>query len=84
MGYDSLHKAMTTSRSSANWEAYRSWINSKISKLKDFGYDLSERNFHFGFVPLMELRKLRNAQLGLPTPEIKEVFQEVEVESGHL
>lgn len=57
-----LHEAMTTSHSSANpderdfaWEAYRMWINSKVSELKDFGYDLSKRNFHYGFVPLMEL-----------------------------
>lgn len=85
---------MTTSRSSVNpaesdsaQEAYRRWINSKISKLKDFGYDLSERNFRYGFVPLTELWKLRNAPLCLPALRIKEVIQEVvqevEVDYGH-
>lgn len=79
-----LHEVMMTNRSSANpvesdsaWEAYRWWINSKISKIKDFGYDLSERNFRYGFVSLMELWKLRTAPLCLPAPEIKEVIQEV-------
>lgn len=53
---------MIVSRSSTNpaasdsaWEAYRSWMNSKISKLKDIEYTLAESKFHFGFIPLMEL-----------------------------
>lgn len=93
-----LYEAMAISRSSANsfesdsiWEAYIRWINSKISKLKDFGYDLSGKRIRSGFVPLMELWKLRNAPLYLPAPEIKEVIQEVvqevvqevEVDFGH-
>lgn len=59
---------MTVSRSFANpvagdsaWEAYRSWMNSEISKIKDLGYTLVERKFRYGFVPLMELWKLRNS-----------------------
>lgn len=93
-----MHEAMTISHSSANpiesdsaWEAYRRWINSKIYKMKNFGYKVSERNFYFGFIPLMEIWKLRNSQLCLPAPEVKEVilevteevFQEAEVDSGH-
>lgn len=60
-----LHEAMPISRSSENptesdsaWETYIRWINSKISKLKKFRYKVSERNFHYGFVPLMEIWKL--------------------------
>lgn len=78
-----MHEAITVSHSSANpaasnsdWVAYRSWMNSKISKLKDLGYTLAERNFRYGFVPLMELWKLRYSQLYLPSPEIKEVTHE--------
>lgn len=56
---------------------------SKISKVKEFGYDLSERNFFFGFVPLMKIWKLQNAPSCLPTLEIKEVIPETEVDSGH-
>lgn len=85
-----LRAAMTTSRSSANpsesdfaWEDYKSWINSKISKLKNLRYKVSERNFCYGFVPLMEIWKLRNAPLCLPAPEIKEVIPKVEVDFGH-
>lgn len=90
---------MTTSRSSANptrsdsaWEAYRRWVNSKISRLKNFGYKVSERNFRSGFIPLMKIWKLRNSQLCLPAPEVKKVTQEMveevvvqedEVVSGH-
>lgn len=76
-----LHESMMISHSLADpdesnsaWEDYRRWIKSKISKLKDFGYDLSERNFCFGFVPSMELWKLRNAPPCLPALEIKEVI----------
>lgn len=57
-----LHEAMNISHSSANpdvgdstWEAYRIWMDSKISKMKDFGYTLAKRKFLYGFVPLMEL-----------------------------
>lgn len=57
-----LHADMRTSclpsnptESDAAWEAYRSWINSKISKLKNFGYKVSERNFSFCVCTLMEL-----------------------------
>lgn len=81
---------MTTSRSLADpaesdstWEHYKSWINSIISKLKKFGYNLSERNLCYGFVPLMEIWKLRNAPLCLSTPEFKEVVPEIEVDFGH-
>lgn len=63
-----LEKAITVSLSSTNpvasdlaWKDYRSRMNSEISKLKDLGYTLAERKFHFGFVPLMELWKLRNS-----------------------
>lgn len=51
-------------------------MNSEISKLKDLGYTLARSKFHFGFVPLMELWKLRNSQLCLPAPEIKEASLE--------
>lgn len=85
-----LRTAMTTSHSSANpaesdsaWKDYKRWIDSKISKLKNFGYKISERNFRFGFVPLMEISKLRNARLCLPTAAIKEVTPEAEVDFGH-
>lgn len=64
-------------------EAYRSWINSKISKLKKFWYKVSKRNFCYGFVPLMELWKIQNTPLCLPAPEVKEVIQEDEEDSGH-
>lgn len=74
-----LHESMIVSHSSANpvvsdsaWEEYRSWMNSNISKLKDLGYTLAERKYCSGFVPLTELWKLRNSQLCLPAPEIKE------------
>ena len=85
-----MHEAITISRSSANpaasdsaWEAYRKWTNSKISRLKDFGYKLVERKLCSGFIPLMEIWKLRNSQLCLLTPEIKEVTPEAEVDFGH-
>lgn len=78
-----LEKAMTDSHSSANLdasysyrEAYRSWINSEISKMKDLGYTLVESKFCFGFVLLMKLWKMRNYQLCLPASEIKEPFLE--------
>lgn len=85
-----LHEAMIVSRSSVNpaasdstWEAYRSQMNSKISKLKDLEYTLAERKFHYRFVPLMELWKLRNSQLCLPAPEIKEpTLQAMEEEAA--
>lgn len=68
---------MTVSRSSSNRAASdKSWMNSEISKTKDLGYTLAERKFHFGFVPLMKLWKLRIYQLCLPTPEIKEASPE--------
>lgn len=70
-----LEKAMTVSHSSTNlatndstWEAYKSWMSSEVSKMKDLGYTLVERKFHYGFIPLMELWKLRNSQLCLPAP----------------
>lgn len=79
-----LHEAMTISHFSANpaesgsaWEAYRRRINSKISRLKNFGYKVSERNLLSGFIPLMEIWKLRNSQLCLPAPEVKELTPEV-------
>lgn len=57
-----LLEAMTLSSSSVNpvasdstWEAYRSWMNSKIYKLEDIGYTLAESKFRYGLVPLMEL-----------------------------
>lgn len=59
--------------SDAAWEAYKSCINSKISKLKNFGYKVSERNLCYGFVTLMELWKLRHNPLCLLAPEVKEV-----------
>lgn len=78
-----LHAAMRTNYLSVNptendvtWEAYRSWMNSKISKLKNFGYKASKRNSSFGFVPLMELWKLRHAPLCIPASEVKEVAKE--------
>lgn len=72
-------------------EAYRRWSNSKISKIKIFGYKVSEINFCSGFVPLIEIWKLRNSRLCLPALEIKEFIQEVgeevvqdaEVDYGH-
>lgn len=57
-------------------EEYRSWMNSKISKLKNLGYTFSERKLCSGFVPLMELWKLINSQLYLLAPEIKEASPE--------
>lgn len=70
---------MTVSHSSANpvasdsaWEAYISWMNSDISKMKDLGYTLVERKFRSGFMPLMELWKSRNSQLCLLAPEVNE------------
>lgn len=76
-------KAMIVSHSSTNstasdsaWEAYRSWMNSDISKMKDFGYTLDESKLRSGFVPLIELWKLRNSQLFFPAPEIKEASPE--------
>lgn len=78
-----LHAIMTTSYLSANpTEAYKSWINSKISKLKNFGYKVSEKN-RYGFVPLMKIWKLRNTLFCLPTPEVKEVVQEADIDSDH-
>lgn len=78
-----LEKAMTISHSSANpaasdssWEAYRSWMNSEISKMKDLGYTLAESKFRSRFVPLMELCKLGNSQLCLRAPEINEASLE--------
>lgn len=75
-----LEKATTVSHSSANpvasnssWEAYRSWMNFEVSRMKDIGYTIAENKFCTGFVPLMGLWKLRNSQLCLPTPEVKEV-----------
>lgn len=58
--------------SDATWEAYRRWVNSKISKLKNFGYKFSKRNFHSRFEPIMEALQLQHAQLCLPAPEIEE------------
>lgn len=79
-----LHAAMTNpAESDSTLEAYRSWIKSKISKLKKFGYKVSERKFRSGFVPLMEIWKLRNTPLCLLAPEIKEVIQEAEVDFDH-
>lgn len=52
-------------------------MNSKISRMKNFGCKVSERNFLYGFIPLIEIWKLRNSQLCLPAPEVKEVTQEV-------
>lgn len=82
-----LHEVMTISRASANpaesdssWEAYRRWMNYKISNLKNFGYKVSERKFRSGFVPLMEIWKLRNSHLCLPALEVNEVIQEVNEE----
>lgn len=79
-----LHEAMIISHSSANlyesdssWVAYRRWVNSKISRLNNFGYKVSERNFRYGFITLMEIWKLRNSQLCLPSLEVKEATQEV-------
>lgn len=79
-----LYEAMTISHSSANptasdsaWEAYKVWVNSKISKLKYFGYQLTERKFLYGFIPLMEIWKLRNSQLCPPALEVKEATPEV-------
>lgn len=51
-------------------------MNSKISKLKDLGYTLVESKFHYGFVPLMELWKLRNSHICLSAPKIKDVSPE--------
>lgn len=60
-----LEKAMTISHSSEKLvasdsvrEAYRSWMNSEVSKMKDLGYTLAESKFLYGFVPLMELLTL--------------------------
>lgn len=52
-------------------------MNSKISKPKDHGYTFAKIIFHSGFVLLMEIWKLRNSQLYLPAPEIKEATPEV-------
>ena len=75
-----LHTAMWTSvlstnptKSDAVWEAYRRWVNSKISKLKNFGYKVSERNFRSRFEPAMEALQLQRDPLCLPAPEIEEV-----------
>lgn len=53
-----LHEAMTISCSSANpaksdfaGETYKRWINSKIFRLNNFGYKVSERNFLLGLFP---------------------------------
>lgn len=79
-----LHEAMAIIRSSANsaasdsaWKAYRSWVDSKISKLKDFGYKHAERKFRYRFVHLTEIWKLRKSQLCLPAPKVKEATPEV-------
>lgn len=63
-----LEKAMIVNHSSTNpaasdsaWESYRSWMNSEISKMNDLGYTLDERKFCSGFMPLMELWKMRNS-----------------------
>lgn len=45
--------------------------------MNDFGYTLAERKSPYGFVPLMELWKLRNSQLCLPAPEVKETTPEI-------
>lgn len=73
-----LHEAMTINRSSANpaasdsaWEAYRGWVDSKISKLKNFRYKLAERQSCSGLIPLMEIWKLRNSHLCIPSLEVK-------------
>lgn len=41
------------------------------------GILLLEKKFRYGFVSLMELWKLRNSQLCVPAPEIKEATPEV-------
>lgn len=47
-----------------------------LSKMKDLGYSMAESKFRFGFVPLMELWKLRNSQLCLLEPKVKEASPE--------
>ena len=88
MNFDSeskrrLEKAMNISHSSTNpatsvsaWEAYRSWMNSEISRIKDLAYTLAERKFCYGLVPLLELWKIRNSQVFLLALEIKEASLE--------
>lgn len=51
-------------------------MNSKISKLKDLGCTFAESKFCSGFMPLMELWKLRNSELCLAVPKIKEASLE--------
>lgn len=72
------HSSENPAESDSAWKAYRRWVNSKISRLKNYGYKVSEKNFCSGFIPLMEIWKLRNSQLCLPALEVKEVTQEVE------
>lgn len=36
------------------WKVDRGWVNSKISKLENFGYKVSERSFISRFVPVMK------------------------------
>lgn len=59
--------------SDSSWEVHRGWVNSKISKMKNFGHKVSERNFHSWFVPVMEVIQLQHAPLCLPAPEVKEI-----------
>ncbi|XP_050918435.1 proline-rich receptor-like protein kinase PERK9 [Lathyrus oleraceus] len=72
----SSHSSINPSTSDSTWEAYRSWMNSEISKMKDLEYTLAESKCYYEFVPLMELWKLRNSQLCLPAPKIKEASPE--------
>ena len=71
------HSSANPTESDSAWEAYKRLMNSKISNLKNFMYKVFDRNFHYGFIPLMEIWKLRNSQLCLPAPEVKEAIQEV-------
>ena len=59
-------------------------VNSKILKLKNFGYKVSERNFHSRFEPTMEALQIQCAPLCLPAPKIEEEAKETEEASRHL
>lgn len=66
------------------WEAYQRWVNSKSSKLKNFGHKVSERNFRSRFEPTTEALQLQRTSLCLPGPKIEEEAKETEEAFGNL
>lgn len=45
----------------STWEASRKLVNLEISKLKNFGYKVSKKNFRSRFLAVMEALQLQRA-----------------------